>query len=596
MAITALLAGPLAQPWARLDCGAPMYRSQQQGSGEATWRLGGLNQNAVGLLALLLAMLAAAALILWLERDTIFMSDEWSWLGAAGDASLNDLLRPINQHLMVGPLLVTDLFLSLWGTSMTPFAIAEAIGVIACGGAVYAFARPRLGPIVALAPAMVPMFLGTGAVILLQPLIGVQALYSLAFGVGALAAVDRGDRRGDVAATILACLSLAFFSIGIAFLAGLAVAILLTPERFRRAYVFLVPLVLYGAWRIWAQKYGTSGGPELANVPAVPFYWVDSLALTASALFGRSGTLAPGPGTYLFLQEVALPQLAATLAIAAVEVAVIYVLARRLARSGPIPAMLWATAAVLFALWTSQGLVLVDGRAPGEPRYIYPGAVALALLASEAARRARLGRRGVAIVLGLTLLGILGNLPRFQDGREAIAYHAPRNLAYVGLMDLAGENADPGFNPAVHTPEASPAGALTMPVQGYLELSERYGPLGYSPAEIAELDEKVRQGADEVLVRMLRLRLEPSARRGRDCRSAEPLPGGGVGAALPRGGAVLVADEPTTVSLRRFADGQAVALGALAGQRPTLLGIPADSARLPWAIEADDPLTICAIR
>ncbi len=551
------------------------------------------DQRRLGLALMVLAALAAGALILWLERGTTYMSDEWAWLGYASEGSLVDMLRPLNQHLTLIPLLITKASLGIWGTSIAPFAIVQVAGVLACGGAVYAFARPRVGPLVALAPAMVPMFLGTGSVILLDPLIGLQVVYSLAFGVGALIAFDRGSRGGDIAAAVLTCLSLASFSTGIAFLAGLAVAVALSPDWRRRSIAFLIPFVLYGAWRLWAMKFGATGGPQLANVPAVPFYWVDSLALTTSALFGRSGILAPGPGTYLFVHGFALPQAAATLAIATIEVAVIYVLARSLARSGPIPAMLWATVVIVLTLWTSQGLVLVDGRTPGEPRYIYPGAIALALLASEAARRVRFSRRGVAIVLAVTLIGIVGNLPRFKEGRDAIAYHAPRNLSYIGLMDLAGANADPLFYPAADTPVASPAGALSVSVQGYQELSSRYGGFGYSPAQILEQSDEIRHGSDEVAIGMLHLAPTPAgAERGRNCIAVTDTE-----AELPRGGAILRAAEPTPISLRRFSAEGGVKIGQLQAGEPTLLRIPPDSTKLPWILETPVPgsLSVCAV-
>jgi hypothetical protein len=565
-------------------------------SGQGWWRGAGerlsrLDPRWVGLAALVAAMLAAAALILYLERGTTYMSDEWAWIGYAGEADLADMMRPLNQHLTVLPLLLSKLFLAEWETSFLPFKLAEVVGVMASGAVVYAFARPRVGPLVALAPAMVPMFLGTATVILLQPLIGLQVIYSIAFGVGALVAVDRGTRGGDLAAAVLACLSLATFSVGIAFLAGLTVAVLLFPDSARRAYVFLVPAILYGAWRVWANKYGTGGGPELSNVPAVPFYYTDSIASTTTAFFGQSFRLGPGPGTSLFVEGFTLEQASAGLVFIAIEVVVIAILARRLARSGPIPAMLWAALATLATLWTIQGLVLVVGRTPGEPRYIYPGAVALALVLAAAASRVRFSRTAVAAILGLTAVGIVGNIPRFKEGRGAIDYHAPRVLAYTGLMDLAGEHADPDFVPAIDTPIASPAGALSISTGAYQTIAARYGPYGYTPSQILEQDDEIRHGSDEVMVGLLRLRLTPTASGTVRCHRARA--GGGEGIALPRGGAVLRSSGATTVYLRRFAaDHEHVEVGRLDAGQAMLLRIPLDRSRLPWILEASRPVSL----
>lgn len=576
-----------------------MYRMEQAKLQRPVEWLEEVGPRRAGLVILVMAMAGAAALILWLERGTTYMSDEWAWVNFAGEASIAEMFRPLNQHLSFLVLLPTKIGLDLWGTSgaMLPFKLMGVAGVLACGALVYAFALPRLGPLVALAPAMIPMYLGTATVILLQPLIGLQVLYSLAFGIGALVALDRGSRGGDIAASLLVVLSLACFSTGIAFLAGVAVAVLLAPKRVRRAYVFLIPAILYGGWRLWAMKYGSTGGPELANVPALPLYYSDSIASTTAALFGRSPMLGPGPGTYVFLHGFTLDQASAAFVFTAIEVFVIVIAARRLSRLGPTTPMLWATLAVLLTLWTIQGLVLVDGRTPGESRYIYPGAIAMSLVVVEAVRRVRFTQFAVTVILGLTVVGIAGNLVRFNDGRNLIEYLAPRSFAYTGLMDLSGPNADPNYVPSNEAPVAAPAGALSIPVSAYQAVSARHGPLGYSPARILEMPADIRHGSDEVLIGMLRLDLAPGAGvAARDCRrAAQGRRGDRV--RLPRGGAVLRSQSSTPVLLRRFGDRPGVGIGRLEAGRPALLRIPPDSAQLPWVLETPRPapLTVCTI-
>ncbi len=576
-----------------------MYRMEQGALLRPVAWLEEVGARRAGLAILVAAMAGATALILWLERDTTYMSDEWGWVNFAGEGSIADMFRPLNQHLSVLVLLPTKWGLDIWGTSgaLLPFKLIQIAGVLALGAAVYAFARPRVGPLVALAPAMIPMYLGTATVILLQPLIGLQVLYSLALGVAAMAALDRGSRGGDIAAAVFVVLSLASFSTGIAFLAGITVSVLLSPNPMRRAFVFLVPTLLYGGWRLWAMKYGTTGGPELANVPALPLYYSDSIASTVAALFGRSPMLGPGPGTYVFLHGFTLDQASAAFVFAAVEVAVIVVAVRRLRRLGGFSPTLWATLAVLLTLWTIQGLVLVDGRTPGESRYIYPGAIAMSLVVVEAVRRVRFSQFAVTVILGLTVVGIAGNIVRFNDGRNLIEYLAPRNMAYTGLMDLAGKNADPNYVPSSETPIAAPATALSIPVFAYQAISARHGPLGYSPAEILEQPADVRHGSDEVGIAMLRLELAPAhGVPTRGCRPAARIRRG-ERAQLPRGGAVLRSRETTEVSLRRWGEAPGVELATLQAGRPTLLRIPPDPARVPWVLETDKSaaLTVCAI-
>jgi hypothetical protein len=561
----------------------------------ATHRLDQLDSRWVGVVALIIAMGISAALLLWLERDALFASDEWAWIYISGTGSLSDTLHPINQHLMVVPLLIFKAFLSIWGVSMLPFKLAEIVGVLACSWLVYVYSRRRLGPILALAPAMMPLFFGTATSIVLQPLIGVQLIYAVSFGLAALIAVEQDERRWDVAAALLLCLSVSCYSSGLAFLAGVTVAVLLDKRRSQRAFVFLIPLVFYLAVRIWGLQFGTGGSPSIANVPILPFYFVDALAATTTSLFGRGSIVGNGPGTSLFLGPgFSLEAATTTLVFATLEVVVIVYAARRIHGRGGIPVTLWAVLAVLVTLWTLQGLVLTDGRTPGENRYLYSGAVVLLLVVVEVARSPRLSRLGVVLVLALAVAGIAGNLPRFREGRDGIVLHSTTGRAYAAAMELAGSDADPSFNPVIDTPEAATAGVLNFSAQAYEELRERYGSFAYSLPELYAQSEEVRHGADEVMTSMLRLQLTdvPSLSR-RSCFGVESA-GAGELVELPRGGAVLSADGDTPVSLRRFADREVVPLGELSSGRPTELAIPSDRAR-PWELWALDPvdLTVC---
>ena len=65
-----------------------------------------------------------------------------------------------------------------------------------------------------------------------------------------LLALEREDRRGDVAACLFLIASLGFSGLGIPFLAAAAVAIGLGPREswLRRAYVVVIPAALFAAW------------------------------------------------------------------------------------------------------------------------------------------------------------------------------------------------------------------------------------------------------------------------------------------------------------------------------------------------------------
>lgn len=572
------------------------------GPGGNSWRaalkrLDRLDSRRAGLAVLILAMAAAAALLLWVERGALFASDEWSWIDVSGTGSVEEAFRPINQHLMVLPLLVYKGLMAIWGLSFLPFKLTALTGIIACSAAVYVFSRRRIGPLLALAPAMMPLFFGTATAIILQPLIAIQLIYAATFGVGALLAVERNQRNSDVRACLLLCLSISCFSLGIAFLAGVTVAIALSSERLRRAYVFLVPLALYAGWRIWALKFGVSGGPELDNMPSLPFYYVDSIAATVTSMFGLSGAIVgTGPGTALFLQGLSLQNAATTVVFATLEVVVIVYAARRVHQRGQVPVTLWSTLAVLLTLWTLQGLVLNYGRTPGETRYLYAGGLALLLVVVEAARGVRLSHLGVVLVLAVAMAGIVGNLPRFKEGRDGIVLHSTRGRAYTTVMDLAGANANPNFVPAVDAPEVATAGVLYFSVAQYFELASRYDTFAYSLPELMSQDEEVRDGADVIAVDILRLHLKrvrhlPT----HGCSDFHTGEGGGY-LDLPRGGAIVQSSDATPVALRRFADKLVVPLGKLDRGKPSWLEIPPDRAGIPWKLDVAGPLALTVCR
>jgi hypothetical protein len=562
----------------------------------AATRVEELDSKRVGFALLIVAMAASTTLILWIERGTLFASDEWSWVYISATGSFVDTLHPLNQHLMAVPLLVFKGLIAVWGLEMLPFKLAELAGIVCCSALVYVFARRRIGPTLALAPAMMPLFFGTGTAIMLQPLIGVQLIYAVAFGLGALLAIERGERNADVIACALLCLAITTFSTGLAFLVGAAVAILLSAQPLRRAYVFAVPLALYVGIRVWAIQFGTGGGPELGNVPILPFYFVDSLAATATSLFGRSAIVGAGPGTALFLQGFSLENAAATMVFATLEAVVVVYAARRLRGRGDIPVTFWTVFAVLVALWTMQGLVLNGGRTPGETRYLYASALILLLVVVEIARDVRLGRVGVMLVLAVALAGIVGNLPRFKEGRDGIVFHSPRARAYTAVIELAGSNANPNFNPAVEAPDVAPAGVLNFSASQHLELVRRYGSFAYSVPELIAQDERLRNGADVVAVDILGLRLQSIPRLPRHGCSAYNTGRAGGFVPLPRDGAIMQSSDDTRVSLRRFADKLVVPLGELKVGEPAALQIPPDRSGVRWKLDVEGPLTVDVCR
>jgi len=102
-----------------------------------------------------------------------------------------------------------------------------------------------------------------------------------AAGVGALLALDRRDRAGDVAACVLLGVALASGSPGLAIAVGLTVDVL-QRRRWRDLWIVAVPIVVYGLWWLGYQQ---SAFDRHALV-LVPRFVFNSAAATLSSLAG----------------------------------------------------------------------------------------------------------------------------------------------------------------------------------------------------------------------------------------------------------------------------------------------------------------------
>ena len=232
----------------------------------------------------LAALLALAALmLLYLGRGETFFFDEWNFVIDRRGGDLDAFLGPHNEHLSLLPVVAYKLLWATVGLDAYPvyrgLLVALHLGVTVV---VFVLARKRIGPWAAVIAAAVVLFNGRAWEDLLW---GFQIGFvgSVLAGAGALLALDRDDRRGDLIASGLLVASLACSSIGIPFVVG-AVAELAFARRFRRlATVLAAPVVLYGAWYLGYGKSTLSRGNVFPG-----FEWaIDAAASAAGAVFGQ---------------------------------------------------------------------------------------------------------------------------------------------------------------------------------------------------------------------------------------------------------------------------------------------------------------------
>jgi hypothetical protein len=206
--------------------------------------------------AVLITVLAAA-FILFANRGTWFLLDDWAYLAQrAPDLSAGTLFTSQNGNWATTQVLVYRVLAELFGMgSYLPFRLTALAIHLGCCALVYVLARRRLGPWWALVPlALVLVTRGWETV--LWPFQMGQML-SILTGLGALVALDRRDWRGDLAASVLLVLSLASSSFGPPLV--LAVGVELVFSRRRALWVLVAPAAAY-LW--WQEVYNSALPPQ----------------------------------------------------------------------------------------------------------------------------------------------------------------------------------------------------------------------------------------------------------------------------------------------------------------------------------------------
>jgi hypothetical protein len=501
------------------------------------------------------------------------------------DGGLEYFLAPSNGHLqLLGKLLYRGVFETV-GANYAVFRAVNVTGLMLCVGLFFELARRRVGPWVALVPCLSLLFLGFAWEAFIWAF-DLHTTYALALGLGAILALQRGDRRGDVVACILLTLSIAMIELGLAVAVGIAVAVLLRPDRWRRAWIFLIPVALYGCWWLWAAKFDHPA-VELANVKLIPQTVTDSLAAIAGSVTGLNPT-----GEGVFEPLVGVTGWGSALA-ALAALALVW----RISRGG-VPRTLWVFLAVVLAYWA---LIAIGGRAPDSSRYIFAGTLLVFLVAADALAGARLPKAAALAALAIVALAIPPNLAKLGDGRGPQLEDATNSRIEYAMLDLVEGPIPPEYAPGKDKRVTDLGGIVftPMPAGDYLEAAERFGPLGMPLDELRGESQERREIADASLVGALGLELEPAsppADPGACPSSLEGRPGSSVFFDTPRQGVLLGsrAERPTSVAVGRFGTGgPGLALGELAPGNWARLEFPPDRAPDPWFVVLDGPAYAC---
>lgn len=540
------------------------------------------NPEVAGWVMLAAAIVAAAAVVFWLERGLTFGWDEYVWLELGGLPSLDQFWHPYGGHLIVVPYYVFRGVLELFGPSYTAFGVIQVIALSLTAALVYIYGKRRIGPILALGPAIVMLFMLGSYPVLLEPMIGIQFLAALLPGLAAIVVLEREDLRGDIAACVLLCLAMAGFSEALPFLLGAVVSVGLSRNWKRRIWVLAVPIIGYGYWRIYASQF-ESTGVITSNIPLLPTYFVDALGVFSLAVFGMVNLIGPGPWSRARIEHFSLSFVSEGTVLLIFELLVVGVAVWLLRRRGTVRRSVWPALAMLAAFFVELGVILEPGRTAAEPRYLYAGVLFLLLVVLELARGVKTTRTAVGVTAMLTLAALVGNVARAHDARQLLDAYGKRSRADTAVIELAGANADPYLTPNVNLPQVVP-GSLDLNTGPWLLVVERYGSVAFSIPELQAQSEDVRVEADRVAARALKLHLAPVvALPSSGCRKVSAAEAA-AGVELAPGGAVLRPQGATDILVRRWGDRFAADVGSLAAGQTARLKIPPDTSNTPWSL------------
>lgn len=525
----------------------------------------------------------SGCLLLYLGSKLTFLLDDWEFLLYRRDFDADAILDPHGEHIVALPVLIYKALLATVGMgSALPYRVVSTALFLLSAALLFVYLRRRVGDWPALAATAIVLFLGAAWEDLLWSF---QMTYfgSVAAGLGALLALERGDRRGEAVACLLLVVSILFSSLGLSFAIGAALYVLLLGERRRRLYVFLVPLAVYVLWWLgWG--HDAESTLSLDTIARTPLYVLNAFASGVASATGLANYGLSGNHRLDWARPIAI--LLAFLA------------AWRLYRLPRVPPWFWVALGVAGSFWILAGFNQMPGREAGASRYQYLNVVFLFMLAAEVLRPELerclwIGRKALVAIGVLAALSIALNLQSLVSAWDE-TYHPISRLEKAGLgaLDITEDTVEPGF---VLSEDLVDTGFVNVDAGSYFAARDDYGSPAYSEAEIATSPDFVRYAADKVIFGALGIELEP-------------LPG----SAVPNMGCVAVPSEGTASPVLTLPPGEITVRGGSApierfelsrfatGSAPILidgigvgeagrLKIPRDEASTPWRLRLITP-------
>lgn len=521
--------------------------------------------------ALLGLLLLASAWVQMHYRTRLgWLDDDWEFLLYRTGGGLSHIFEPHNEHISVIPVLVYKLFFALFGLGSTvPIQFFSMLMYLFAAVMLFVWMRKLVGEPASLIGCAVILFFGIGYEDLLWAF---QIGYTIAIGTGlaALVMLRRDTRRDDLLASLLLCVSILTSSMGLAFAAGGAVALLIRKPGMsiglaavaRRLAVVAPPVAIFAVWwLIWGSDAESS--LSLRNLVDSPEYVFNAYRTAAS---GLTGTFRIGGdlGTWVT-------------AVTAVAVAAAVVV--RVKRAGRVPAEMLVALAAALTFWGLAALNFNELRPYDQSRYQVPGAIFVLMVLAGAFEGVRPGREQLLALAALATAAIAVNISALGPGyRDPMLVHYEAEMAAATATEIGRPAIAADFPVFIN-------GYYATRAEDYYEVVDRFGDAGWSVEEALARSNTARTAIDGQLVRSLPVVVRPTVaglpRQG--CRVASTSPGSGP---LELDGTryLLRPTRDVSVMLGRFGDGAGVPAGEVDAGQMASLSLPRDLTDLPWKV------------
>jgi hypothetical protein len=539
---------------------------------------------------ILAAVILAAVIVLTLAQwGVTYFQDTFAFLLDRQDFSADSFFAPHNEHIVVIPVVITKLLLAVFGMgSNTPEQVAMGMTLLAAAILVFVYVRRRIGPWPAVIAAALLLFLGSGWSVLLWPFENEFTL-PIVFGLAALLLLEGEDSRGDRWACLMLSLGVLSGSLGVCFLVAAFVDVVLRHKErgWGRAYLFVVPLVLYLLWFVgWGNE--AEHHMTLENVLNSPIYVLEGFASALDSLAGLSTIPINSPGQ----NDWGRPLLVAAIALIAFS---------QWRRPG-FSRGFWVVSAAAVTYWLLASFNYIPGREASATRYVYAGAVFVLLMAAELLRPWPFSRKALWVAGAVALLAIGPNLAKMKEGGAWEKEQSVLTRADLAALEIARPTIAPSFT--LGSVDVAGTASLSIVEAGkYFEAVDRWGSPAYTPGELEDAPANGRKYADIVLGQALPIStaITPDSfsagSAAENCVELEPGSAPAETRLDPGTTRIEVAPGgPAAFSLRRFASGEyPVRTAGADGESTTLLKIPHDEADQPWYlhVEAAQLVRVC---